>query len=506
MRGMLLALTLLTLPVQTTSAQPGPSKTNLDQPPVGERFADLHDRWQAALRELNVPGLAVVAVQGDKVVLLDALGVCDPAGKQAVTPRSPFYLASVTKSFTALGVAILVEEGKVKLDEPVKTYLPRFTLADPKLAATITVRDLLCHRYGLNSEPISLAEAYLGNITDERYYMLLAAVEPQEFAYSNLHYTLAGRIIEAVSGQKWQDFLAQRVFAPLGMRDATCYASQLYANPLAAWPIEEQAGKWERAALVKNDAVMHAAGGMGASASDLAHWLVFQLTGKAPDGKQLVSPELLREIHTRQAGSQQPDKGPGGFTRDGYSLGWFTGTFGGRVMREHGGGYLGTATLVSILPDDKLGVAVLVNESRPGVALLVAADVYARLLDKPGEDLLPWVRENVAKMRARAAASPKRVWQAPGAKGGLSQPPARYAGKFANPIWGEAVITEVGDALALRIGTLDFRWHALDDDCFELQIPPGDVTQGQFTLDGQGAVTGFRVITPLGNAEFARAQ
>jgi CubicO group peptidase (beta-lactamase class C family) len=145
---------------------------------VPAAWKPLHDRWQAVAEQLRIPGFAVIAVKGDQIVLLDAIGVCDPSGKQPVTPRSPFYLASVTKSFTALGIAILVDEGKVKLDEPVRTYLPRFTLADEDLAKKITVRDLLCHRYGLNSEPITIAEAYLGNITDERYYRLLAAVKP----------------------------------------------------------------------------------------------------------------------------------------------------------------------------------------------------------------------------------------------------------------------------------------------------------------------------------------
>ncbi len=217
---------------------------------VPAEWQSLHDRWQAAVDELKIPGVAIVVVKGDQVLLLDALGVCDADGKQRVTPNSPFYLASVTKSFTALGVAILVEDGKVKLDEPVQTYLPRFTLYDPQQAAAMTVRDLLSHRKGINSIPISLAEAYFGNINDDRYYKWLATVRPlNKYSYSNLHYTLAGRIIEAVTGQSWKDFLADRVFARLEMQNATCYASKLYANPLAAWPIVETSGQWQTCAL-----------------------------------------------------------------------------------------------------------------------------------------------------------------------------------------------------------------------------------------------------------------
>ncbi|HEY2893471.1 MAG TPA: serine hydrolase [Pirellulales bacterium] len=233
---------------QPASTQLNSSEADSNKTLVPSDWQDLHDRWQHAANELKVPGLAVVVVKRDHVVLLDAIGTCDPEAKQRVAPRSPFYLASVTKSFTALGIAILVEEGKVKLDEPVKSYLPRFTLADDEFAKKITVRDLLCHRYGLDSEPITMSEAYFGNITDERYYGLLKYVRHgNKFAYSNLHYTLLGRVIEAVSGKPWQEFLAERVFAPLEMRDSTCYASKLYANPLVAWPLVGKDGKWERA-------------------------------------------------------------------------------------------------------------------------------------------------------------------------------------------------------------------------------------------------------------------
>lgn len=468
-------------------------------------WQDLHDRWQQAANELKVPGLAVVVVKGDRVVVLDAIGTCDPEAKQRVTPRSPFYLASVTKSFTALGIALLVEEGKVKLDEPVKTYLPRFTLADEEFAKKVTVRDLLCHRYGLDSEPISMSEAYFGNINDERYYRLLKFVRRgNKFAYSNLHYTLLGRVIEAVSGKPWQDFLAERVFTPLEMRDSTCYASKLYANPLVAWPLVGKDGKWERAPLVKNDRVMHAAGGMGASAADLGNWMRFHLAGKTPAGRQLMSPELLAEIHKGQVTTTSAN-GPGGFTRDGYALGWFTGSFQGHPLLEHGGGYLGTATLVSILPKEQVGVAVLVNESRPGVAIMITADAFSRLLGISDVDLLPWVRENTARLQARQAANPERAWAAPGEGHGLTQPVESYLGTYTNGMWGDAKLTSRDDKLVMTIGTLELRLNSSGDDRFELQIPSSQAMPARFDLDSEGRVTGFSVTIPLGKTEFRKA-
>ncbi len=464
----------------------------------------LHDRWQSAMKELSVPGMSVVVVKGGDVVLLDALGVCDPQGQQRVTPRSPFYLASVTKSFTALGIAILVDEGKVRLDEPVKTYLPQFTLADADVAEKITVRDLLAHRRGLDSSPITISEAYLGNIDDERYYRLMALVEPGErFRYSNLHYTLAGRIIAAVTGQKWQDFLAERVFAPLGMVDATCYASQLYANPFVAWPIVEKKGELQRAPLVKSDNVMHAAGGMGASAADLGNWLAYQITGKTSDGKQLISPKLLEEVHAKHA----IDDSAGGLVpelkRDGYSLGWFTGSYHGHPMLEHGGGYIGTSTVVSFLPEDHVGVAVLVNESSP-FTMLVLTDVYNKLLGVEGKDLMPQMRELAQRRRERQAKTIELTWVAPSAANGLDHPPSAYAGVYYCELFGKAEIALAGDQLVFQLGELPLRWHASGPNKFRVEIPGGDVAQGGFDVAEDGAIRGLYVLTPDGKAAFER--
>jgi CubicO group peptidase (beta-lactamase class C family) len=504
---LLLAALVTPLAARLNAAETGYA-TPGDVPIVPAEWQPLHDRWQAAMRELNAPGLAVVAVRGREVVLLDALGVCDPDGKQNVVPRSPFYLASVTKSFTALGIAVLVEEGKVKLDDPVRTYLPRFTLHDQELAAKLTVRDLLSHRYGLDSPYISRAEAYLGNINDDRYYHLLAAVRPLgKFAYSNLHFTLAGRVIEAVSGKRWQDFLAERVFAPLEMRDSTCYASQLFANPLAARPIVERDGRWLLSPVIKTDSVMHAAGGMGSSAVDLANWLRFQLTGYTPDGRRLISKELLAEVHTRWADDPERDSLPG-VKSEGYSLGWFTGRLNDHPVLWHGGGYVGTTTLVAFLPQDNVGLAVLMNESSPSgmLTMAVAQEVAAKLLGTTAPDMLPEVRAGAERSRQRMKSAPQRDWNPPTAASGLVHPLANYPGTYANRAWGEMIVTAESDALRFQIGTAQLRCHALGEDRYELEIPPNEVTKGRFKSNEAGQVQTLTIKTPLGDAEFDRVR
>lgn len=480
----------------------------LDVPIVPDDWKVLHDRWQAAMDELRIPGVAIVAVRDDQIVLLDALGACDPDGKQRVSTRSPFYMASTTKSFTALGVVLLAQDGKMRLDEPVKTYLPRFTLAEPKLAVTITVRDLLSHSYGLNNEIISIAEAYSGNITDDRFYRLLADVEPKgTFAYSNLHYTLAGRVIKSVSGQSWKDFLEDRVFRPLNMRDSTAYASRLYANPLAAWPIVETKGLvWELSPRIKNDVVMHAAGGIGASVADLGAWLRFQFTGNSADGIALVSPELLREYHTQQVeSSRDGDNGPPGLKATGYALGWFSGTFGERPFLWHGGGYLGTSTLVSFFPQDKVGVAVVMNESAPnaGFVEVVASDVYGKLLGGPTLDLLPKLRESCAEWRKRQRENSEFAWEPPTTQNGLSREIERYVGIYENDDWGSLHVSNRDGQMALRLGGLELRCHALGKDCVKVELL-GDDMQAQFRSTADGKIDGIVTSTPAGDVVFRK--
>ncbi|HEY2893472.1 MAG TPA: serine hydrolase [Pirellulales bacterium] len=257
-------------------------------------------------------------------------------------------------------------------------------------------------------------------------------------------------------------------------------------------------------ALVKSDRVMHAAGGMGASAADLGNWLRFHLTGNTPADRQFISPELLAEMHKKQV-PMTSGPGPDGFTRDGYALGWFTGSFQGQAMLEHGGGYVGTATLVSVLPKEQVGVAVLVNESRPGVAIMVTADAFAKLLGISGVDLLPWVRENTARLQARLADNPERTWKAPGKGHGLSQPVDRYLGTYTNGMWGEAKLASRGEKLTMTIGTLELRLNSVGDDRFELQIPSSQAMPARFELDSEGRVTGFTVTIPLGKTEFRKA-
>jgi CubicO group peptidase (beta-lactamase class C family) len=232
----------------------------------------LSARWSAALETLEVPGFAVAVVKDGAVLALDAFGVRNVAAEPA-TPDTCYYIASATKPFTAMAVCVLAGEGRLELDAPLKDVLPDFVLPSEELTEALTVRDLLCHRHGLECGPIVHRDAYAEEITDEIYFRLLRDAEiANDVRYSNIHFTLASRAIEAVSGLKWQDFLGQRLFKPAGMIRTTAYASEMYGQFEHAEPMLRIDGKWHRSPLVKTDRTMHAAGGMGTTARDAASW------------------------------------------------------------------------------------------------------------------------------------------------------------------------------------------------------------------------------------------
>ncbi len=460
----------------------------------------LRERWAAAHGEFFVPGFAVVAVKDGEVLLLDAFGELDPATHATVTLDTAFYIASATKPFVAMTVLALVDDGKLDLDVPVKAFLPRFELPDAERAAAITLRDLLCHRAALDCPPIVLLDAYTGEITNDRYYYFLrtAATAGDAPAYSNIHFTLLGRVIESVAKKPWQEVLLERVLRPAGMLATTPYADEMYARADVARP-QQTNGSQLVPAPHKTNATMHAAGGLGTTARDLARWLRLNLGRGAIDGRRIVSEELFAEMIGRQC-----DFPPSGRIRvqQGFGLGWGRGTYRGRPYAFHNGGYLGASAHTSFLPEHGIGVAVVTNCDLPAslfIDQIVSVDLYDRLLGESGQDLLPGLREEVAR-NLPGLAEHRRLPEPLGAHNGLSLAPERYAGIFVNEHWGTLTIGVAGESLTVRMGSLECHLAPAGPDAFSLLIGE-EPRRGAFERDRDTIV---RIRLDDGPIEFVR--
>jgi CubicO group peptidase (beta-lactamase class C family) len=323
----------------------------------------------------------------DKTVSLQVVGYSDVDAKVALKTDDLFWIASMTKPMTAAALMMLVDEGKVKLDDPVENYLPEFrgqmllVERDTRLVvlkrprAPITVRNLLSHTSGLVGrspleDKFDMLPLRLGVIT---YAMSPLQFEPgSKYEYCNAGINTAGRIIEVVSGLSYEDFMRTRLFEPLGMKDTTFWPNQDQARRVAR-SYKPNASK-DGLQVIQVDQLTYPltddkrrhgfpAGGLFSTAEDVATFCRMILKGGTYEGKRYLSPASVREMTSTQTGDLL-NKGKG---EGGYGLGWSTtrrskGETGPVPAGEcgHGGAY---ATNMTIDPDRKLITVFMVQHA-----------------------------------------------------------------------------------------------------------------------------------------------
>src|SRR5438128_9530052 len=281
-------LALLALPFTVLSVS-GAVRSN--EPDIASIDAYVSAQMQAN----HIPGVALGLVHNDQIVHLRGFGSADQSGR-AVTPQTPFTLASVSKSFTALAVMQLVEASKVKLDAPVQRYLPWFRVADPVASARITLRHLLYHTSGL---PSTDCESDQVTISLEQYVRSLKSVvldRPvgSRHEYCSTNYDVLGLIVQTVSGQPYALYLQQHVFAPLQMHDSFASEPEARRDGLA------QGHRWFFGVPTPFDYYPLSqvpAGGLISSAQDMTHYLVAQMNGGRFGSTSVLSSAGIATMH-----------------------------------------------------------------------------------------------------------------------------------------------------------------------------------------------------------------
>jgi len=310
------------------------------------------DRYVAArMSATGMPGLALAVVKGDDVVYLKGYGRADASGRP-VTPQTPFIVGSITKPFTALGIMQLVEAGNVDLDAPVQRYLPWFRVADPSASKIITVRQLLYQTSGV-SQASTLETWNWGNDADamERHVRLLAHAAllgppGQTFAYANANYTTLGVIIQAVSGESYEDYIREHIFAPLDMRHS--YASQEEADQHGLAAGHRWLLGFPVAVTLPSSRANLPAGFLISGAEDMAHFAIAQMNGGQYRGRSILSPTGIALTHRQPAPNT-------------YAMGWETTVLGGHVLVNHDGGTANYQASLFFDPDARVGVFIAAN-------------------------------------------------------------------------------------------------------------------------------------------------
>ena len=420
------------------------------------RLREIDEYAQKAVRDWNVPGAAIAIVKDDKVIFAKGYGVRERGKPEPVDERTLFAIASNTKAFTAAALALLVDEGKIKWDDPVTKYLPEFQLYDPYVTREMTVRDLLSHRSGLatfGGDLLWYESSYdRKEILRRIRYLKPTSSFRSRYGYQNIMFLAAGEIVSVVTGKSWDEFVRERFFVPLGMKTTNTSIKAFNAGDNVATPHNEVDG---RLRVIRYGSV-DAAGGAAAinsNVAEMAEWLRLQLGRGKYQGKQIFSVRAAREMwtpHTIIPISEQGEKFNPTRHFNTYGLGWFLSDYHGRKVASHGGGLDGMISQVAAMPEENLGVVVLTNSETP-LASLMVNKVFDLFLNVPKRD---WSAEFLAITKAgkeMAAAEEKKIESehVPNTKPSLSL--EKYVGSYTGEMFGEAKIEMENGQLVIRL-------------------------------------------------------
>lgn len=340
-RMMILTVYLLTLTITRVDAQ---DAETLDTETIDALVSGM-------MADYDVPGFSLAIVKDGEVIYAQGYGVRNIETGEPITPDTQFHVGSVSKSFTSLAVAQQVDAGTLDLDTPIVTYLPDFTLTDVEAAQNLTLRHLLSNAAGFQPEDVPWYAGNVQTMAEVVAHIQTLPVHAQPgitYVYNNLGYTLAGYVLEQVTGTPYAEYLDTNIFEPLGMTEATAdfEAMQQTENHITPHLLDVREGVKPIAFFDNMDAIAPA-GAVSASALEMANYAIFQLGNGTFNGEAIVSETMLTEMHTAQIAD--------------YALGWVVGEQAGYQTVWHNGSMDGFGALVGLVPAENLGVVGLMN-------------------------------------------------------------------------------------------------------------------------------------------------
>jgi CubicO group peptidase (beta-lactamase class C family) len=416
-----------------------------------------------ALKEFEVPGLAIAVVKDGKATLAKGYGVRRLGEPALVDEQTLFGIASNTKAFTAAALAILVDEGKISWDDPVIKHLPGFQMYDPYVTREMTIRDLLTHRSGLGLGAGDLLFFPPTTFTREEIVERLRYIKPassfrSKYAYDNVLYLVAGQVVAAVSGKSWDDFIKQRIFAPLGMTASNTSVKDLRPGGNFVSPHQKVDGRLQAVPYMNLDNTAPA-GSINSNVADMAKWVIAQLdegaikSGQNGD-RRLFSQRQSREMWLAQtpipSGNPPPQLSALRSNFTAYGLGWGLNDYRGYKVVSHSGGLLGMVSRVRLIPDLKLGIVVLTNQEAGGAMEAIAYHIIDHYMKAPATDWIGGFRSLTEQRLAQAKEVEKKQGAARNADSKPSLPLAKYAGRYNDAWYGEATIALEEGKLVLR--------------------------------------------------------
>jgi CubicO group peptidase (beta-lactamase class C family) len=457
-----------------------------------------------ALKEWEVPGVAIAVIKNDKVVFAKGYGVRKIGDPTPVDEKTLFAIGSASKAFTAAAVAMLADEGKLKFDDPATRHLPGFQLYDPYVTREITVRDLLCHRSGLERGEMLW---YGTNYDRDEILRRVRYLKPSwsfrsRFGYQNIMYLAAGQAVARVSGKSWDEFIRERIFRPLGMTASSTSILDLKSSTNVATPHAKLEGKVESIAWRNIDNIAPA-GSINSNVVDMAQWVRLQLGGGKYENAQVISSGSVKEMHQPHTIIRQEPPWsllfPGAHFLE-YGLGWFLHDHHGRKVVQHGGNIDGMSALVAMIPEEKLGVVVLTNMNGTILTTALAYKIFDLFLQAPARDWSADLLKLIKAQEGQAAQMEKKQAEERVKDTRPSLAQSKYVGTYINEMYGEARVTEENGRLVVSYspvltGDLE-HWHY---DTFQARMRNPQIGKVliNFTINAQGKTESLKFNTPV---------
>jgi len=430
---------------------------------VDKKIKKLQKYVNDILVDSKVPGLALGIVKDGKVILAEGFGYRNLEQKLPVTSKTLFAIGSCSKAFTTLAIGMLSEEGMVDWDEPVRTYLPSFTVKDSYISANMTVRDLVTHRSGLPRHDALWYGSTLSRkeLFDRLKYLDFSAGFREKYQYNNLMFMTAGYLVGQVTNSTWEKFVADRIFKPLGMNNSNFSVEVSEKSSDFAQPYRINEKKVEKIPFRNIDEI-GPAGSINSCIDDMLKWIQFHLEKGIVGEKQLVTESEMNDMHTpyMHIASHMSSNNQ---SHANYGLGWMISMYRGHKIVQHSGGIDGFTTSTSFLPFDHIGIFV-VNNAASSISGPIAMYATDLLLDLEPIDHYAKMKESQKKAKEQESEK-KEEERVEGTQ--PSHPLSAYSGQYEHPAYGVVTIEYKDDSLTGKFNSFEFPLEHFHYDVFQ---------------------------------------
>ena len=413
---------------------------------------DIH--VQRGMARWDIPGTAVCIVKDGKVLLSKGYGVCDKTTNAPVNEHTLFMIGSNSKAFTGTALAMLANDKKCDLSDPVQKWLPKFTMKDPWVAEHLNLSDIVSHRIGMETFQGDFTY-WTSDLTADEVIAHFGKFTPiygfrTKWGYTNAGFAIAGACMQTISGKSWADNIRERIFQPLEMNRSLPLSAEVAKASNVAQPHTQLLGKTQRIpfAIIDN---LAPAGSIGSSVNDMGHWVMANLNQGAYKDK--IPAAVIRS--TRKPLSMLGRDNRAGHHYVLYGMGWLLEDYYGKEIVSHTGGVNGYVTAVTLLPELGTGIVVLTNTDANGFyqslnQVLVDAAVGAPYQD---HDASAFQNQQEEQMEQDAIVKKMRDTVAMAHRASLDLD--AYTGKYTNEMYGFTKIEK--DEKALK---MTFEHHA----------------------------------------------